>query len=96
MTKSIHALQELPALPAGANKQQPPGVNAEEAQQLQLGSLVVSPRQGTVKGYSRLPVKAAFTPPAAGPVTQPVSISFRSDRCGSALGGDLCGCRKAV
>lgn len=70
------ALQGLPALPAGASNSKPEG-DAAEANQLELGSLVVSSRQGTVSGYSRSVVKVSFTPPAAGPVREQISIRFR-------------------
>ena len=73
----IAASQGLPAFPAGTSLPTPAGGDPDDTQQLEMGSLVVLSRQGTVKGYSRAVVKMAFTPPAAGPVRQQIRIHFR-------------------
>ena len=79
MKKNVNAAvtQSLPALPAGRNVPQHAGQDPEGTQQLEMGSLIVLSRQGSVKGYSRAVVKVSFTPPAAGPVRQQISIHFR-------------------
>ena len=69
-------MQGAPALPAGAGKT-PLADGGDEAQPLELGSLAVRCRQGCVKGYSRAVVRVAFTPPAAGPVSDHIRIHFR-------------------
>ena len=53
------------------------GQDPEDTQELEMGSLVVLSKQGSVKGYSRAVVKVSFTPPAAGPVKQQICIHFR-------------------
>lgn len=70
-------MQSLPALPAGTSLPQSAGHDPEDTQHLDMGSLVVLSRQGSVKGYSRAVVKVSFTPPAAGPVRQQICIHFR-------------------
>ena len=74
---NIAAMQSLPALPAGTSLPQPASHQPEDTQQLDMGSLVVLSRQGSVKSYSRAVVKVSFTPPAAGPVRQQICIHFR-------------------
>lgn len=73
----IAASQGLPAFPAGTSVPKPAGDDPEDTQQLEMGSLIVLSRQGTVKGYSRAIVKMSFIPPAAGPVRQQIRIHFR-------------------
>ena len=71
-------MQGLPALPAGSTiLPHPAGSDDQEAQQVEMGSLVVLSRQGSVKGYSRAVVKVVFTPLAAGPVREQIRIHFR-------------------
>ena len=79
MKKNVYTagMQSLPALPADTSLPQPTGQDPEDAQQLEMGSLFVLSRQGSVKGYSKAVVKVFFTPPAAGPVRQQISIQFR-------------------
>ena len=79
MKDNVYAavMQSLPALPAGTSVPQPAGQDPEGTKQLEMGSLAVLSRQGSVKGYSRAVVKVSFIPPAAGPVRQQISIQFR-------------------
>lgn len=74
---SSYLLQKWPPLPAGSESKASDGDAAQQDAQLQMGSMVVLSRQGTVKGYSRTQVKVVFTPPAPGPVREEVSIAFR-------------------
>ena len=71
-------MQALPALLAGSTQQDSSKTNAtEQENQLQLGSLVVLSKQGTVKGYSKTHVKVLFTPSAEGLVREDIVIQFR-------------------